>query len=415
MSVDTTREAMTRALQAALPEDAEQASLAFRVWRPEAGGPSIAVLAEGELIDVSDRFPTMRDLCETPQPQAALSELRRTSPRAGQVIGRIEEVLANSDAANLDTSRPYLLSPFDLQAIKAAGVTIVASLIERMIKERCAGDPDKASEMRAMIEEAFGTSLQDVVPGSPKALAVKEELKRRGFWSQYLEVGIGADAEIFTKAQVLSSVGTGADAGLHPMSEWNNPEPEIVLAIASSGAIVGAALGNDVNLRDVEGRSALLLGRAKDNNASCAIGPCLRFFDDRFDLNAVRRAQVTLRVDGVDGFVLEAGGSMSQMSRDPEALAGQLLGPYHQYPDGAALFLGTTFVPTADRGTPGRGFTHQPGDVVAVASPDLGVLANRMRACNECPPWGFGIRAFMANLTERGLLARPGTADESAA
>src|SRR5690606_27366505 len=105
-----------------------------------------------------------------------------------------------------------------------------------------------------------------------------------GVWSQYLEVAIGKDAEIFTKTQPMASVGFGAQIGIHPESHWNNPEPEVVLAVARTGKIRGATLGNDVNLRDYEGRSALLLGEAKDQNASCAIGPFIRLFDETFSL-----------------------------------------------------------------------------------------------------------------------------------
>ncbi|MDW8370478.1 MAG: fumarylacetoacetate hydrolase family protein, partial [Geminicoccaceae bacterium] len=209
---------------------------------------------------------------------------------------------------------------------------------------------------------------------------------------------------IFTKAQPMSAVGHGAEVGIHSRSSWNNPEPEVVLAVAASGEIVGATLGNDVNLRDVEGRSALLLGKAKDNNASCAIGPFLRLFDDAFDLDAVRTAELLLEVDGPDGFRLEATSSMREISRDPADLVAQMIGPHHRYPDGAVLFCGTMFAPVQDRGAPGMGFTHAIGDVVTIRSERLGGLVNRVSTSERAEAWTFGSGALMRNLARRGHL-----------
>lgn len=277
-------------------------------------------------------------------------------------------------------------------------------MVERVIEERAAGDPAKADAIRERISARIGNSLSNIVPGSEAAAKVKEALMSEGLWSQYLEVGIGPDAEVFSKAQTLSSVGFGAQVGLHPMSSWNNPEPEVVLAVTSRGTIKGATLGNDVNLRDVEGRSALLLSKAKDNNASCAIGPMIRLFDDQFTLDDVRRAELTLTVTGPDGFALEGSSSMSQISRDPEDLVRQTIGRHHQYPDGLMLFLGTLFAPTQDRDTPGGGFTHKVGDVVSIANAQLGTLTNSVHLSTECPEWTFGASHLMRNLAGRGLL-----------
>ena len=303
-----------------------------------------------------------------------------------------------------DLSLPHLLAPCDLQAVKACGVTFAGSMVERVIEERANGDPARAEAIRARVGAAIGNSLREIRPGSPEAMAVKAALIAEGLWSQYLEVGIGPDAEVFSKAQVLSSVGHGAEIGLHPVSKWNNPEPEIVLAVSSRGRIVGAALGNDVNLRDVEGRSALLLSKAKDNNASCAIGPFIRLFDEGYSLDDVRKAELSLLVEGRDGFVLHGRSSMAQISRDPEDLVAQTIGRHHQYPDGLMLFLGTLFAPTEDRGEPGAGFTHHLGDVVTIAAEGLGALTNRVALSTTCPEWSFGIRALMSNLAKRGLI-----------
>jgi fumarylacetoacetate (FAA) hydrolase family protein len=297
-----------------------------------------------------------------------------------------------------------LLAPCDLQAVKATGVTFAGSLLERVIEERARGDAQAAQEVRRMLTDVFGGSLQGVKPGSAAAVAAKRVMMRDGMWSQYLEVGIGPDAEIFTKAQPLSAVGCGADVGVHAQSRWSSPEPEIVLAVSSAGIIVGATLGNDVTLRDFEGRSALLLTRAKDNNASCAIGPFIRMFDGRFTLDEVRAAVVRLEITGEEGFKLEGQSSMNQISRDPTELVGQTICKHHAYPDGFALFLGTMFAPIVDRGTPGQGFTHKTGDVVRVSTEKLGVLENKVTTCDQAPVWEFGIADLMRNLARRGLL-----------
>jgi len=381
-----------------LPADAVQALLAGRIWRPELGGPSIVVLRGEMLFDVTRSFPTMRDLCEQSDPAAALKNTE------GELVGALAAILANTPPDRRDPGKPWLLAPPDLQAVKAAGVTFITSLLERVIEERARGNPDAAAVIRIEVERLVGNDLRALRPGSPQAMALKEVLVAQGVWSQYLEVGIGADAEIFTKTSPMASVGTNMDAGLHPKSTWNNPEPEVVLVVNSTGRIVGATLGNDVNLRDFEGRSALLLSKAKDNNASCAIGPFLRLFDAAFTLDDIRRTTVTLVVDGPEGFRLEGASSIGEIARDPEDLVGQMMGRHHQYPDGAVLFLGTMFAPIKDRDAPGKGFTHKSGDIVTISAPQLGSLVNRMRSSEECEPWRFGAGALMHNLARRGLL-----------
>jgi len=385
-----------------LPRDAGRATLIGRLWHPGVG-PVLVAVHEGGLHDLSKLAPTMSDLLEgnTPPAEAVRAALKsKSAPR----IAALDEALANSDEAARDTGKPWLLAPCDLQAIKASGVTFVASLLERVIEEQARGDASKAEATRAAIGSVLGDNLADIVPGSPEAMKVKEVLIAQGAWSQYLEVGIGPDAEIFTKAPVLSAVGTGADVGIHPGSAWNNPEPEVVLAVNSRGETLGAALGNDVNLRDFEGRSALLLGKAKDNNASCAIGPFIRLFDEHFGIADVRRITVELEVTGPEGFTLEGSSSLSKISRDPLDLVAQTIGANHAYPDGFMLFLGTMFAPTQDRHGPGQGFTHVVGDRVRIAAPELGALVNRVMHSDKAPMWTFGISALMRNLAARGLL-----------
>lgn len=387
-------------VEAVLPRDADRACLVGRAWSPRRGGPCVVTVREGYAYDItSPRLPTVRELLETRDP------VREVMTAPGERLAALTEVLANSDGERRDPARPCLIAPVDLQAVKASGVTFVASLLERVIEEQAGGDPGRAAAVREEIDELVGADLSTLVPGSQAALALRETLMARGAWSQYLEVGIGPDAEIFTKAQPLSVVGTGADVGVHPASRWNNPEPEVALAVNSRGGPVGATLGNDVNLRDVEGRSALLLGRAKDNNASCALGPFIRLFDDGYGLDDLRAAEVALTVEGEDdGFRLDAASPMASISRDPLDLVAATIDANHQYPDGLVLMLGTPFAPVQDRDEPGLGFTHHPGDVTTIAEPRLGTLSNRVRTTDACPRWTFGAGALMRNLAARGLL-----------
>jgi fumarylacetoacetate (FAA) hydrolase family protein len=390
------RERMTE--EVTLPSDGNVAALAGRVWRPDVAGPSVVAIRDDGVYDISRIAPTMRDLCEAEDPAGIVRS------GDGERIGALADILANTPHEGRDVTKPWLLAPIDLQAIKAAGVTFVRSLLERVIEEQAKGAPEKAEAIRAQVEKELGGDLRRLKPGSREALALKEVLIAQGAWSQYLEVGIGEDAEIFTKAQPMSAVGHGMDAGLHPRSTWNNPEPEVVLVVSSTGRIVGATLGNDVNLRDFEGRSALLLSKAKDNNASTAIGPFIRFFDGTFDLDTVRRMEVRLTVDGPDGFQLNGKSSMAEIARDPADLVSEMMGEIHQYPDGAVLFLGTMFAPTEDRDTKGMGFTHKVGDIVTIRAPELGSLVNRMTTSDKAPPWTFGTADLMRNLARRGLL-----------
>jgi fumarylacetoacetate (FAA) hydrolase family protein len=381
-----------------LPNDAADATLVGRVWSPHVEGPAVVVVRSGELIDVSKSSPTVRDLCEAEHPAKAARSAN------GASLGSLADVLKNTPRESRDPGKPWLLAPIDLQSIKAAGVTFVVSMLERVIEEQARGEAGRANEVRAEIKATIGDDLRKLKPGSEQAQALKELLIRKKMWSQYLEVGIGPDAEVFTKAQPMSAVGHLAEAGLNPMSSWNNPEPEVALVVSSRGKVVGATLGNDVNLRDFEGRSALLLGKAKDNNASAALGPFIRLFDERFSLDDVRKAELRLRVEGPDGFKLDGLSDMSRISRDPEDIVRQTIGPNHQYPDGFVLYLGTMFAPTEDRGAAGQGFTHKIGDVVSVESPKLGRLTNVMVSTKDAEPWTFGASSLMRNLARRGLI-----------
>ena len=377
-----------------LPVDAEQALLVGRVWRSGAvEGPAVVAVRNGELIDITAHVGTMSALFE----RTDACELVRSA--AGESLGTVQDLLSGSPAA------VTLLAPCDLQAIKACGVTFAVSLLERVIEEQAKGDPAHANVLRAEIQQIIGADLSAIRPGSPAADKLKQDLIGRGLWSPYMEVGIGPDAEVFSKSQPMSAVGHGSDVGLHPDSKWNNPEPEIVLAVNSRAEVLGATLGNDVNLRDIEGRSALLLGKAKDNNASCSIGPFIRLFDGNFTLDTIRNAEVSLLIEGADDdFELAGASRMREISRDPLDLVSQVCGKHHQYPDGFMLFLGTMFSPIKDRDAPGGGFTHHLGDRVSISTPSLGTLVNHVQRSDEVAPWTFGVSALFNNLARRGLL-----------
>ena len=380
-----------------LPEDADDALLVGRIWSKEAGGPIPVMVLNRVVFDISALAPTVSQLFEMTDVPARLRTFR------GREIGQVTEVL---DGVCWVREKPglKLLSPIDLQCIKACGVTFAVSVLERVVEEQAGGDMRAAQRIRKTLEETFGTRLANVQPGSEEAANIKQQLISEGLWSQYLEVAIGPDAEIFTKAPTLSSVGWGDLIGIRQDSAWNNSEPEVVLVCNSKAQVVGATLGNDVNLRDFEGRSALLLGKGKDNNASASIGPLIRVFDERYSMSSVRHATVSLTVNGEDGFHLYAESSMELMTRDPEDLVAQVCGKNHQYPDGFALYLGSLIAPTQDRGEPGKGFTHQPGDIVKIESAQLGCLVNKVTFSSQAPEWNFGLTAFMTYLARRGLL-----------
>lgn len=371
----------------------ETGSFVGRAWSADANGPIVIKVTKAGVFDVTSKaVPTVRDLLEQDSPAQWLKD------QTGTHLGSAADLLQGNIAGL------KILAPCDLQAIKACGVTFAQSMIERVIEERAGGDLSAANAIRQKIAQHIQDEVKSIKPGSPEAMKLKEFFIQEGLWSQYLEVGIGPDAEVFTKSQTLSSVGHLDEIGLHPCSTWNNPEPEVVLAVDSKGRVKGATLGNDVNLRDVEGRSALLLGKAKDNNASCSIGPFIRIFDDSYSLDDVRNAQVDLLVEGEDGFVMSGKSSMKEISRDPLELVQQTIGGHHQYPDGFMLFMGTLFAPIEDRDVAGQGFTHKLGDVVVISNPELGSLKNTVRLSTQCKPWEFGISHLMRNLAGRDLI-----------
>ena len=389
-----------------LPKDVDRATLVGRAWIPaiagQPGGPSPVVVASGKAFDVSRVVATASEITNCREPVKLVREAIASA--WARPLGSIADLIHNSHADRRDPKKPYLLAPCDLQAVRACGVTFVSSMVERVIEEHAKGDPHKAEEIRRSIGSEIGGEIRSVKPGSPEAMRLKESLIKRNLWSQYLEVGIGPDAEVFNKSQPLSAVGVGAEIGIRSDSSWNNPEPEVVLAINRAGKVVGASLGNDVNLRDFEGRSALLLGKAKDNNGSCAIGPFIRLFDENYGIAQLRRTHIHVEVTGTEGYQLKGESHLENISRDPLDLASQAVNRSHQYPDGTMLFLGTQFAPVQDRDDKGKGFTHKLGDAVSIQADELGMLVNRVNYCDRVEPWCFGVADLMKNLAARGLI-----------
>lgn len=386
-----------------LPEDADTATLVGRAWIPgRNGGPTPVAVHRGHVLDLSRIAPTSSALLNKRNP----ARLVRNAIAGGwaKPVGDIDALLANTRSDRRDPRKPYLLTPADLQALRACGVTFIDSMLERVIEEHAKGDANRAQQIRRAIGAEIGAEISKVKPGSPRAARLKQSLIKRGLWSPYLEVGIGPDAEVFNKAQPMSAVGVGAEIGIRADSTWNNPEPEVVLAVNRAGDVVGATLGNDVNLRDFEGRSALLLGKAKDNNASCAIGPLIRLFDGAYSVDDMRRTHIDIEVAGRDGYLLKGHSDVAKISRDPLDLVAQATNRTHQFPDGMMLFLGTQFAPTQDRNARGKGFTHKLGDIVAIRAARLGTLVNRVNHCDRIPAWTYGIGDLMSNLARRGLL-----------
>lgn len=373
---------MAEHILGSLPADYRHGHFIGRAQSPD--GPCVITIEGGAIHDLTSVSASVS------------GALARRMLTGGVLIGPVEGGLPDGW---------HLLTPIDLQCIKASGVTFAVSAIERVIEERARGDAGRAAAIRAKLEDRVGAGIRAVVPGSDAAAQLKMVLIEEGMWSQYLEVAIGPDAEIFSKAPVLSAVGTGAPVGVRSDSSWNNPEPEVVLVCDAQGTVLGATLGNDVNLRDFEGRSALLLSKAKDNTASCAIGPFIRLFDDDFTVDDVRSADVELTIEGPEGYRLEGRNVMAEISRDPLDLVAQCLSEHH-YPDGFVLFCGTLFAPTQDRDHPGAGFTHKVGDVVTIRSNRLGTLTNTVMTSRDAPAWEVGIAAFVRNLGERGLTGR---------
>ena len=393
-----------------LPVDQTGGTFVGRVWDPARGVPVPVALRGAQVWDASELAGTSASLLEREGLALDLAGLFETPATWSVDDVRLPQELDAGD----DPARPSaltLLAPIDLQVIKACGVTFAGSMIERLIEERAGGDPGSAQRIREEMTQAVGVDLAAIVPGSPEAAAVKEQLLSLGWWSQYLEVGLGPDPEVFTKGPLLSAVGSGDAIGIPAFSAWNNPEPELTLVVTADGRIAGVTLGNDVNLRDVEGRSALLLGMAKDNNRSTALGPVIRVFDESFTLDDARSVEIELRVegaseaDGGDGFVLDGLNTVGALSRTFERLVEATLGDHHQYPDGCVILTGTLFAPTLDRDAPGEGFTHKHGDVVTIANPLVGRLVNTVGPTEQLAPWTYGVRALVADLAEAGLRA----------
>jgi fumarylacetoacetate (FAA) hydrolase family protein len=93
-----------------------EAALAGRVWRPGIG-PALVALRGADVVDITCKaHPTMRDLCEAPNPAETLRQAQ------GEAFASLEDLSKTSlEARGPDALR--WLAPCDLQAVKACGVT----------------------------------------------------------------------------------------------------------------------------------------------------------------------------------------------------------------------------------------------------------------------------------------------------
>jgi len=165
----------------------------------------------------------------------------------------------------------------------------------------------------------------------------------------------GADRpELFFKANGWRVVGHGAPIRVRADSQWDVPEPELVLVVAADGGIVGYATGNDVSSRSIEGENPLYLPQAKVYDGSCAIGPGIRLCD----VDTMRDLPIALEIHRNGSAAFSGSTRTSQIKRGLEELAGWLLRELRQ-PGGVFLFTGTGIVP-------GEDFTLRSGDVVRI-------------------------------------------------
>jgi len=366
-----------------LPPKWEKGTFFGRAMVPGVGASVVALNSHGNLIDITPFVVASSVLCNNPR----MLEVLREAREHGENIGGIGEVLANTNRS--DNQVPYFLAPIDFQAAVGAGVTYINSWLERVVSAH-----PKLPDLRAQLIAIIGGDNLVVKPGSDTAQKVMEFLESMGIDDDYTKPAFGTHAEIFDKAMSCDAVGPGhismrTDApkrGAPPTAVGS--ESELILIVNKNAKIVGYTVGNDFSAGGFENASHLYLPKAKHYDGSAGMSPLVRVPDESFTAENATSLNITLFVEGRDGFVLRAArkeGQVGLLSPGRSYSTGEISRPHTELADqalavnrhefGRAVYCGAGYIPTMNREDPERPtkfneFTHRPGDTVSIIASD---------------------------------------------